>query len=174
MFFSIIAYGQNKDSYQEVEKMIGSPLPDYSFEKVWAVSNSKRSDLQILKPEMALNEFYGKWTLLYFWTKNCTPCIFSFPKLNEYQKIFSKDVNVLLVGINDQWNHNTKDFFEGVKLVQKLNAVSYTFDTVLVKKMQISYAGTAILVDPKGVLKYVLRGSDLKKSQLQKIIARKE
>lgn len=174
MLSSIIVFSQNKHAYQEVEKLIGSPMPNYSFEQVWSVPDAKQADWPKLQNEMPLKDFFGKWTLVYFWTRSCTPCVYSFPKLNEYQKAFSKDINVLLLGINDQWNLNTKDFFDGVRLVQKINAVSYTFDTVLVKKMQISYAGTALLIDPKGVLRHVLRGSDLTKKQLQKLIARKE
>jgi len=169
---NVVAFAQISEKDIE-NNLIGTSMPDYTFEKVRTVSDVLYPEIPKVQ-KMSLKEFYGKWTLVYFWTRNCTPCIRSFPKLNEYQKSFSKDVNVLLVGINDQYNIQMKDFFDGVRLVQKLNSLSYTFDTVLVRKMNIVYSGTALLIDPNGVLRHVMLGEDITKKQLQKIIARKD
>lgn len=165
----LFALGQ--ESNKETEKMIGSPMPNYAFEKV-------RKSLDVTSPDwamtpMSLSELQGKWSILYFWTRNCTPCINSFPKFDKFRKTYNKELNVLLIGQNNEWNLGIKDFFAGVSLVQKID-VPITFDTVLVNKMKISYSGTALLIDPKGILRHVVMGSDLTEKELKKIIAKKE
>ncbi|WP_285055488.1 TlpA family protein disulfide reductase [Pedobacter ginsengisoli] len=52
--------------------------------------------------KMKLSDFKGKFIILDFWTKGCSVCIASFPKMEELQNKFKHDIQVLLITKNSK------------------------------------------------------------------------
>jgi thiol-disulfide isomerase/thioredoxin len=148
------------------ETLVGTKLPNHTLPRVRGYIT------EYGEYAVPLNDFNGKWIILYFWTKNCTPCIKSFPKLKEIREQNGDDLQVLLVGINDTYNQNIEDFYDGVRAVQKFS-LPIAFDTVLVRKLHIIYSGTAVLVNPDGTIEYVCPGSQLSSKLIKSIIRRR-
>lgn len=48
-------------------------------------------------PDLRLSDFRGKIVILEFWNTWCSSCIEAFPKLDSLQKIFSRDMQIVLV-----------------------------------------------------------------------------
>src|SRR5438309_1226849 len=71
---------------------IGKPCPDFTLNEIYNYPKSKAS----------LQDFKGKWLILDFWSRGCTACIQSFPKLNELTKEFKDKVQIVLVGVDDK------------------------------------------------------------------------
>jgi len=165
---SVYAQERDKDNTKITEvTLVGTKLPDYTLPIVHGY----------VKPygnfKVPLASLQGKWLILYFWTRNCDPCIRTFPKLREIKKTNKNDLEVMLVGINDQYNPNTPDFYAGVSAVQRFK-LPIAYDSVLVKKLSIIYSGTIVVVNPKGAIEHVCIGTDLTEKKIRKIIARKE
>ncbi len=159
-----IGYTQVKQPAIEQLPSIGTTCPDYTFDHVRHYSQDTD------KETLSLKTLKGKWIVLDFWTQNCTPCITSFPKLNKFQKKYKDKVQIILVGINDQYNQGIGAYFEGVRQVQKID-LPIALDTILRKKLQVQYAGTLIFINPDGKIEHALVGSDeLKGRNFKRII----
>src|SRR6266487_544306 len=70
---------------------IGKPCPDFTLNGILNYPKSKAS----------LQDFKGKWLILDFWSRGCSACIASFPKLNELTKEFKDKAQIVLVGIDE-------------------------------------------------------------------------
>lgn len=147
--------------------LVGKMVPEHQFQRV----KNLRKEHGVEK--VSIDELRGKWLLLYFWTRSCTPCINSFPKLAKIQKKFKPEVQVLLVGINDMYNRQTEGFFEGVKAVQGID-LAIAYDTSLVRKLQIIYASTVVNVDPNGMIESVSTGKELSVRNIRRMLRRKK
>lgn len=162
--------GQDKRDFDDNitrENIIGHKVSDYIFNRV----KNYRQERGI--EQLALNELRGKWTILYFFTKNCVPCVYSFPKLNEIQEDYGTDAKVILVGIKDMWNKNIEPYFDGVKVAQRIN-LTVAYDSVLVQRLAIVSASTVVVINPEGMVKSVfLSDADLKK-RIKTLIRRKK
>ncbi len=159
---NISVYAQKQD----VENLIGTQLDNQLFDRV------KYFKEQYVMEKVSLNDLRGKWLIVYFWTQSCTPCVKKFPMLDDFQKRDSANTQILLIGINDQYNRKIEGFYDGVKLIQKTH-LPIAYDSVFVRKMKVSYAGTTLFINPSGVLKEVVLG-DLTKKRIKSILARKE
>ena len=49
-----------------------------------------------------LSDFKGKYIILDFWNKGCSSCIAAFPHMEELQKEFANEIQILLVTENTQ------------------------------------------------------------------------
>lgn len=52
--------------------------------------------------EAKLSDFHGKIVIIDFWSKYCSACINGFPKMEQLQRKFEKDIQVLLVTQNNE------------------------------------------------------------------------
>lgn len=148
------------------ENLVGTRLPQHTFTRVKNYSSQFGADI------VPLEDLRGKWLILYFWTRSCIPCIESFSELKEIESQTGDELRVMLVGINDMWNRNTEAFYDGVKAAQKF-ALPIAYDTTLVKKLKIIYSGTALLVNPDGIVEYVCSGKELSSKGTKAFIRRR-
>jgi thiol-disulfide isomerase/thioredoxin len=158
-----IANQETKLTKEEIE---GIAILDYTFSRV--KNYKKNGEVETL----TLNELKGKWAILYFWTKNCTPCINSFPKLDEIQMDYRSEAQVILVGIKDMWNKNIEPYFEGVKNAQKIN-LPIAYDSGLVNRLGIIYSSTVVIINPKGKIESIFLSDSQLKKKIKAILRRR-
>lgn len=117
---------------QPAKSFRGSAAPHFVVEK-WITP----------KPAMA-----GKFVLLDFWATWHPPCRDSIPHLNELQAKF-KD-QLVVVGLSDEPEADI------LRMVQPKINYAVAFDTSGRTKREVEVAGTphAILIDPKGVVRF--------------------
>lgn len=151
---------------QDIYQLKGTKIEDHRFTNVRHYSKEYGRDT------ISLHDLRNKWLVLYFWTRNCSPCIRSFPKLDTLQNKYAQQAQVMLIGINDQYNRNIESFYDGVRLAQKLN-LPIAYDTALVSKLRVAYASTTVFISPGGTLSEVVLGSDLTEALYREIINRK-
>lgn len=144
----------------------GVNISDYTFTRVKHFR--KTGEVEKLR----LSELNGKWTILYFWTRNCTPCIKSFPKLDEIQTENSAKVQVILVGIKDMWNKTIEPYFDGVRNAQEIN-LPIAYDTGLVNNLAIIYASTIVVVSPEGIVESIFASDGQLKKRIKAILRRR-
>lgn len=105
--------------YAQAPLKKGDRLPDNKLKSVY---NAR-------KGEIDLSTIKAKLILLDFWSPNCTGCLTSFPKLDSLQKLFGKDISIILV--NEQSLDSTKRFFDQRKFLYKPEIPFVTGDIVL-------------------------------------------
>jgi thiol-disulfide isomerase/thioredoxin len=157
----------NLESKITENEIQGTEMPDYTFT---TVRNYKK---QGETEKLSMKELHGKWTILYFWTKNCTPCINSFPKLDAIQRVYASNAQVVLVGIADMWNRNIEPYYDGVRNAQKIN-LPIAYDTVLVKELTIIYASTVVMINPEGVIEKVFLSNDLLSKRIKGLLKKRK
>jgi len=144
---------------QELLK-IGSPIPNFNFSEVFYYPKAK----------VGLSDFKGKWLILDIWSRTCTVCIEGFPKLNKLQQEFAGQLNVLLVGMNDQrYNKDIKNLFDRIKIRQKLS-LPIAYDSVFVKRFVLPGVPYVLVIDPKGIIRAIPKHGELTADLLDGLI----
>lgn len=139
---------------------LGRKFPDFHFDDV--------RDFE--KARVSLSDFQGKWLIIDFWSLGCKVCLERFPEIKEIQEEFPVDVRFLLVGSKGQ----KADI--GVERIYKVVSnniglkVANTFDSLLVRKWDISFFPYQYIIDPEGVLRYLTDGRDLSKEKIRSMI----
>ncbi len=122
---------------------IGDQLPDLSFENVFNYT----------MPGLNLSDFKGKAVILDFWNHKCLPCIAALPKLDSIQKLFMKDLQIVLV--NRESRDSTIQFFKKRKNL-KIPALPFiTGDLVLHALFKTASYPSTIWIDKKGTIRYM-------------------
>jgi alkyl hydroperoxide reductase subunit AhpC len=158
VFFSFKCFGQTapKKSYPQINK----GCPDFHLNDV-EYYNKKR---------VSLNDFFGKWLVLDFWTKTCTVCVESFPKINQLQKEFQTNIQFLLIGKNDvKYNKGIKVMYEKFRSKKNLNLV-IAFDSLLFDQFGVGATPHVVIIDPKGIVRAITHSSDLTAANLNSLI----
>lgn len=138
--------------------VIGKPCPDFTL-----------SDVQYYdKPTITNEDLKGKWYMLDFWGEYCTACIKSFPKLNEIQKEFSEDFQIILIGVPSKDRINSiEQLYE--KHQEKLGLeIPIVYENKLAQRFQVYAYPHQVIVDPQGIVRYITTG--VNKEDIQKVI----
>lgn len=139
---------------------IGKPMLDF-----------KLNDVQNFdKQEVSLEDFRGKWLILDFWTRYCTICIKSFPKVNKLNKQFHDDAVFILVGRNDgKYFQGSIELYEKVQKKFQLD-LPLVYDADLFDRFGVSSVPHIIWIDPKGVVRAITTSQDLNAENLTKFL----
>lgn len=128
--------------------VIGERCPDFLLSGVQ----------QFHKKEVRLDDFKGKWLIMDFWGEYCSACVKSFPEMNKIYQKFSKDIEILMVGIpSDRKNtdpNSIRLLYE--KHRQKLDLkMPIVFDGKLAAQFAVKGYPHIVVVDPDGIVRYV-------------------
>jgi thiol-disulfide isomerase/thioredoxin len=151
-------------------ELLGENAPELASVERWFPAGEAKT----------LASLRGKIVLLDFWATWCGPCIAAFPKLTDWHETFQKDGFVIL-GVTRYYAS-----IEGTKAEQKTEAdfvakVRAThrvpYDFVLAKDAlnHHNYGAdgipTAVLIDRKGVIRYIDSGTSIgREEELRKMI----
>jgi len=127
----------------------------------------KLNDVQNFdKQEVSLADFRGKWLILDFWTRYCSVCIKSFPKVDELSKQFQDDVVFMLVGRNDgKYYQGSIEIYEKVQKKFQLD-LPFVFAPDLFERFGVSSVPHIIWIDPNGIVRAITTSQDLSAENL--------
>lgn len=114
LFCTLTAYSQNNK-----ELNVGDYIPDTQLKEI----------INFSKSTVNTAEYKNKLLIIDFWTTTCTPCIASFPKLEELQQKFSDQIQILQATYEDADKVNS--LYEKLKKVNKKTRPSIVNDRIL-------------------------------------------
>ena len=133
------------------------------------------------KPK-TIAELKGKVVLLDFWATWCGPCFEAFPSLKEWHQDFSRDGLVILGvtryygRVNGPWVDNPGEIAE-LKSFREAEQLPYDFVVGKDSSIQLAYGATslptAVLIDRKGVIRYIETGTSATRlAQIREMIVK--
>jgi len=131
-------------SYPEV----GKPMPDLVIKNI-AYYPIKQA---------AIHDFHGKWLILDFWDIHCGACIRSFPRMNRIQQKFGKQLQVMMVGVQDPDNE-IKPLFARYRAGEHLT-FPCAFDSAIAQRLDLGYMPHTIVIDDKGIVRSIVVAID--------------
>lgn len=164
LLFSAI-FAMPQDSLIMSKVNIGKKMPDFTLKNL----------INYPKQNAKISEFGGKLLILDFWTRGCTSCVGSWPKLIELQEVFKNEIQILLVNIYD----DEKTVREIIKNQQRF--LGYQMDLPMAlgdKDLKKIFPHDAVphvvWISPKGIIKYISSGVELNSEIITKILAETE
>ena len=122
----------------------------------------------------------GKVILLDFWATWCGPCYETFPLLREWHQDFSRD-GLVILGVTKYYGRvnglpaTVPEEIEDLKRFREVEKLPYDFVVAKDASSQLLYGGTAlpttVLIDRKGVIRYIESGtSAVRLAQIREIL----
>lgn len=100
-----------------------------------------------------LEDFRGKWVLLNFWGVWCSLCHFELPFLEAWSKRYAGKLVILGLDVNDKPD-SLQRYLAGHPLAYQV-LLAGQLDDALAKSYAVRGLPLSVLVDPKGVVRYV-------------------
>src|SRR5260221_11003887 len=164
LLMALSTMGQNNMSVNKRSiPKVGEPCPYFQLYSVLNFSKSNVSNM----------DFRGKWLFLDFWFSGCGACVKSFPKINALHAQHKNKATFLLVGKNDWVNRSAEPVYNKLRAKQNLQMPA-AFDSLLADKWDIHYMPCIVIVDPAGVVRYVVGGADLTSENVEAIVEGKQ
>ena len=135
---------------------IGKKAPQFSFKNL----NGHKVDFEKLKNKVILLDFWATW---------CRPCINNLPKLKKLNENFtSKDFVLLGISLdggetNEKKTQQMKDFVAKLNLLWHTSFENLGMDSKIGNLYNVVDIPLYIIVDKKGVIQLIVRGSDSQK-----------
>lgn len=152
---TVNSFGQSEfENFPE----IGKKLPEF------ALTHVENFNKAVINSTDLRDRFY----LLDFFGLGCTSCFASFPKLNELQKKFDKDLQMVLIGSD---YGNIRDVYNKYKV--KLNLVfPVSYETTVFEHL-VPFGGVphVIWVDKNGIVKAITSSNDVTEENIKAFIA---
>lgn len=124
---------------------LGKPCPDFILKNI----------THFEKTNASLDDFKGKWLILDFWSLSCITCVKTFPKINQFQKEFTDDIQFVLIATNEKkYYENTKGLYERLANKYKLDIPS-TYDSGLFRQFGVTTVPHIIIIDKQGIVRAV-------------------
>lgn len=136
----------------------GQPCPGITFK-----------NLKYLPGVSSLEDLRGKWVILDFWTKGCSGCVATFPKLHEMQRDFGDKVRIVLVGNNDRRNKGIEAMYEKFRAKLGLE-LAVSFDSTLFDRFGIYMVPHVVIVAPSGMVHAVTYGDQLNAKSVSDLV----
>lgn len=120
---------------------IGQPCPEFILNDIHHYKKKRAS----------LENFKGKWLVLYFWSRGCSSSITGFMELEELRKQFSDKFTFMLVGRDTQ---TAKDIYKAYRDKYSLK-LSSAYEKELAERFGTAGYPHIVIVDPKGTVREI-------------------
>ncbi|OQP62166.1 TlpA family protein disulfide reductase [Niastella populi] len=144
------------------DPLINQLCPAFSFDTLFNYPKDK----------LSLPELKGKFVIIDFWGTFCLPCIKAFPKLENWQKRYGDNLQILLVATDGY--PKTKQFYEIRKKGNKPMSLPCAINKSMVKYFQVKDVSTYVWIDDKGYIRAITDGSQLTDENIAGFVNRKE
>ena len=161
MCFNYLAISQSKIN-SAIYPTLGKPMPNFIL---YDVDNfSKR--------QVSLKDFHGKWLVLDWWTKYCSYCIESFPRINTLQQKFEGKIQFVFIGYTgssdfdgrkEPANMAVRNIYSKAMAKLKLK-IPIAYDSILYQKFNLGSTPYIVVIDPNGIVRaitYQLSADDI-------------
>ncbi|HWY35093.1 MAG TPA: TlpA disulfide reductase family protein, partial [Nitrosopumilaceae archaeon] len=126
-------------SEKTVYPVVGKLCPDFKLQNIKNYA---------LKTAL-LKDFRGKWLILDFWTRYCSSCLLSMPKMDSLQKEFKDRLQIILVGYDEEF---ARTLYRQMKQKFNLNLPEAYDRELWEEKFIITSVPYILIIDDKGII----------------------
>lgn len=124
------------------EPEIGKPCPNFVLNKIDFYKEKK----------LSLADLKGKWVVLDFWSRGCSGCVASLPRISKEQIEFGDSLKFIMVGPDAR----PDDRLMYADYHRKLNlTMPSAFDSKLAESFNVGLLPHVIIIDPNGIVRAI-------------------